>query len=197
MSKQSLSELIGKRKIPAKKSKLNLPARKAPLQKKEANAPVQAQNETYQEPVGDLKSFLIGSPKKTTSTPPPAEPKKEEKPVALIDVNNFTYEGQPEKLEEIVVAKYQEGMEILRTNIDDKELVGQSLYSILGLLQEHSFLKGNLADEDVGMMIEALKASHRTVLLEKSTRKSTPKGKAAVALKEAENMLEGLDFGDI
>ena len=186
MVSKSLSEMLGERKnkkptpIPAEQEK-QIPAEES-------------------KPTGDLNAFLFGKKRAIPAAPmveTKTEPKAEEKPVSLINTNDFTYEGQPEKIEQTVVEKLQENMEILRANIDDKGLVGASLNNILQLLMEHQFLKDNLAPEDLGDMVDALKTSHQVVLLQKATRAKAPTARQNVKLKEAENLLEGLDFGSI
>ena len=196
MAKKSLQELLGNR------AKKPIPASVPEKPKEEKKNSIDALFAQPKKEAEEKKSINLDDLFKPQSTEPPSTETKSqttEKPTALIDTNNFTYEGQPEKLEAEVTSKFQEDMEILRQNIDDKGLVSQSLSNILQMIKQHSFLADNLADEDCGTMIRALKHSHSVVLLEKKSRGGgrAPSEKQKVQIKEAEDMLAGIDFGDI
>ena len=88
-----------------------------------------------------------------------------------ISADEYNFEDQPEKLQEAVVADVKKSLALLADNINNKELVGQAVKSVLSDLQKHDFLRDILQPEDLGLMVRGLRESYGRAVQQKTERK--------------------------
>lgn len=109
-------------------------------------------------------------------TPVPQIPKTTE------ELNSFVFNDQPDTLPADDVEKFLNNFEILKKNIDHPELVSQSFRDILIRMKERPDLVDNMAPENFGIMVRALRVSYGVQITKKSAAKNTrSKQKEAVA----------------
>lgn len=109
-------------------------------------------------------------------------------------VNKFDHITQVDSLTQEQVESFKANLEVLAETVDDREMVGMALKSLVSSLRENPIFAEILHPEDFGLMVRALRNSYGVAITKKTEKKETKSKKAAeVALAVEE--LAGLDFG--
>lgn len=134
-------------------------------------------------------------PSVSVSTPVAASPQNspEEKVAAIREAKEFIHDGQPDEMSKQAVEQLQISLEVLRNSLDHPELVSEALKNLMLDLQEHEFLRGNMAKEDYGLMVRALRVSYGKTIAKKQERSAT-KTKNSEDVDSIVSMLGDMNF---
>lgn len=111
-------------------------------------------------------------------------------------LSDLNHESQPDKLQKETVIKFRTALDLLADNVEDKEIVGDCVRNVLGMLKEHEFLEKILKPEDCGMMIRGLREGYGVVIQKKQTKQRKKTASAAEVDKVLEDLAD-LDIGDL
>jgi len=123
-------------------------------------------------PTKSLQEIIKKSKTKTESKKP-IEPELEDEPE--VSSKEFQYDSQKEKYSSEEVKEIQAALETLKNSIDQPEIVGQALRSIMHDMQTNPNLVDLLAPEDIGLMVRGLRESYGVAIAKKQQYKSKRK----------------------
>ena len=112
----------------------------------------------------------------------------------VVTAEEFNNPQQPDKMASAAVRELQTNMQLLLDSMDMPEQLGQQLYNLMQHIQTHPFLVGNLAPQDVGMMVLGLRMTYG-VVIQKKVQKKEKRTARALTASEINEALEG--FGQL
>lgn len=145
------------------------------------------------EPPSEKKALAPVGDETPSKTLPTAKDNSSPSSFSLEDIN---HESQPDSFDEGVVKKFRAALEMLKDHIDDKEIIGDAIKNVLGMLKEYDFLNQHLLPEDCGLMVRSLREGYNVVIQKKQTKQR----KKSVKAQEVDKVLEELadfDVGEI
>jgi hypothetical protein len=128
-------------------------------------------------------------------TKPEAKPEvpKAEAVITKVNVDDFNHPDMAQKFTPGDMNGIQEALEILRTSIDNLELVGNATRNILLSIKEHPEFADILRPEDCQLMIRGLRESHGITVSSKIANKEK-KTKNSESVQSVSDMIGDIEF---
>lgn len=120
-------------------------------------------------------------------------PMDEEDEAPAISADGFTHPSQPDAYTPQQEERLVKALEIVRDSLPHKDMVGQAIVHTMQLLRDNKQLVGQLAHEDIALMVEALRVGYGNAVVVKETR-TTKKAKNAELLGDVANLLSDVNF---
>lgn len=94
-----------------------------------------------------------------------------------IDEKEFQFPHQPEAYTPEQVGQIKGALELLANSMNNREMVGQSVYHLLHQIKQNPKLSAILAPEDLGLMVRGLRQSYGVVVQKKTENRSKRQAK--------------------
>lgn len=162
--------------------------------------PSQPQTPSAPSAIGGLQAALRGISNNAV-TPPSAAPAPAQfivpEPIvpatSATPIKSFIFDDQAESYPSEVLAEIEQAVLTLTNSIDNKELVGNAVASIVSKIAQHDFLKDILAPEVLGLMVRGLRESYGVAVAKKS-KASAKRAATSAGLEKTKSLLSGLSF---
>lgn len=115
------------------------------------------------------------------------------------DIDETTTEkhkSQPDEYADEDVQLFKKQIETLTENLDNKDMVGTVLKSLMLHMKQKPHIGQYVLPEDIGIMVKALRNSYGSVIMKKDAR-SEKKKKADMEVQEVADLMGDIDMGSL